>query len=216
MQFGLQQVIPTPWRISLPETEANRTISWKGGEPWPKTVEKIAEETGLRVVWGQGIVVLQSVNAAVPPAAPIASAAASTAAAADAPTHTPAPAPAPAAAAPPGAAQPLVASANPSNLSQPTLGRDTSVQIAQGSPWTVEPGSFRETMRGWAKRAGWNVLFLGDIDYEIESSAVFNGGFIEAASALVRAFRGTERPSTITFYPDNRTAVINASRANGD
>ena len=81
--------------------------------------------------------------------------------------------------------------------------------------WEVDPerhGTVEEVLRAWAARAGWNLAWEADRQFQIGAAAMFEGGgneqegFLKAADALL-AIAPMRRLLTATTYP-NRWLVV--------
>lgn len=61
--------------------------------------------------------------------------------------------------------------------------------------WRVREGEMlRDVLARWGARAGVDVLFLTDRRYRLDGSAVFEGGFGEAAEALLQGLAHLPHP----------------------
>jgi len=100
---------------------------------------------------------------------------------------------------------------------QPATGPDMNVEHIYDAPpvqdmvmsWVVESGrTLREVLQEWSDREGWDLVWATSREYPIQASAVFQGRFMDVASALVRNFsRATPAPHA-KFYQGNRVLVI--------
>ena len=76
--------------------------------------------------------------------------------------------------------------------------------------WTLDPDEHR-TLRGvlesWAARAGWTLVWKARDDYGLGASAVFEGGFLEAADVLLSG-PATRRTLDVRAYAANRHLVV--------
>ena len=79
-----------------------------------------------------------------------------------------------------------------------------------GGGWAVDPDEHR-TLRGvledWAARAGWTLVWKAREDYGLGAAAVFEGGFLEAADALLSG-PATRRTLDVRAYAANRHLVV--------
>ena len=79
-----------------------------------------------------------------------------------------------------------------------------------GGGWTVDPDEHR-TLRGvledWAVRAGWTLVWKAREDYGLGAAALFEGGFLEAADALLSG-PATRRTLDVRAYAANRHLVV--------
>lgn len=96
-----------------------------------------------------------------------------------------------------------------------------AVQVQQAAPvasvpspplpvWSASPGTFlTDTVKSWAKTAGYKVVQEGADDWKIAVPVSVQGTFEEALSQLVRGFEGTGRPPAISIY-SNKVVKIGA------
>jgi hypothetical protein len=54
------------------------------------------------------------------------------------------------------------------------------------------------------------------VDYPLKSGAVFDGDFVEAGGALVRAFRPASPEPLAVFHTANKTLVVTADQGDGE
>ncbi len=75
--------------------------------------------------------------------------------------------------------------------------------------WAVTQGeTLRIVLEDWAKKAGWDVVWNTTREYPIQASAMFNGRFMDVASALVRNFSRAQPAPYAKFYKGNKVIVI--------
>lgn len=75
--------------------------------------------------------------------------------------------------------------------------------------WAVlSGGSLKATLEGWARIAGWTVVWDNPLDYRLRASAIFEGVFEQAIADLVDAIH-QERPElTVTLYRGNQVLHV--------
>jgi hypothetical protein len=75
--------------------------------------------------------------------------------------------------------------------------------------WVVVSGkTLRQILQNWCDDAGWDLIWNTSREYPVAASAVFEGRFMDVASALVRNFgRATPIPYA-KFYKGNKVLVI--------
>ena len=78
---------------------------------------------------------------------------------------------------------------SPARVSPPVPGPAVPNTGASGtSVWRVHEGEMlRAVLARWSARAGTDVLFLTDRRYRLDGEAAFEGGFADAAQALLRS-----------------------------
>ncbi|MFX7090759.1 TcpQ domain-containing protein, partial [Acinetobacter baumannii] len=64
------------------------------------------------------------------------------------------------------------------------------------------------TLSGWARQAGWNVVWQSAYSYELVSGSRFSGSFEDSVKALLLAMRQPRPNPTAVFYGGNRVLVI--------
>lgn len=95
---------------------------------------------------------------------------------------------------------------------EPLLEEDSSEDIDSEYPvedWLAQEGSDLKTlMQSWGDRAGWRVVWETDRKYILKAGAMFNGRFVDVASALVKAFKRAKPVPYAIFYKGNRVVVV--------
>ena len=94
-------------------------------------------------------------------------------------------------------------------------GTGDSVSADGGAPengggWAVDPDEHRTlsgVLEDWAARAGWTLVWKAREDYGLGAAAVFEGGFLEAADALLSG-PATRRTLDVRAYAANRHLVV--------
>ena len=79
-----------------------------------------------------------------------------------------------------------------------------------GGGWAVDPDEHRTlsgVLEDWAARAGWTLVWKAREDYGLGAAAVFEGGFLEAADALLSG-PATRRTLDVRAYAANRHLVV--------
>lgn len=75
--------------------------------------------------------------------------------------------------------------------------------------WQVERGRMlREQMENWAAQAGYALIWSAQNDYEMQSSAVFSGVFIEAVKNLFAALASNGLALRVTIYQGNNVMEV--------
>lgn len=78
----------------------------------------------------------------------------------------------------------------------------------------VVPGyDLRATLESWAAATGWTVNWKSEFKYQIEADATFQGNFVEATSALIKAMSDARPTITVDFYAANNVVVISNNLA---
>lgn len=86
--------------------------------------------------------------------------------------------------------------------------KDASVSSAPVRFSVAEGDELRSVLEKWGSAAGWTVKWDSQFHYPIEASATFDGDFIEAVSALVRAMSEARPVITVDFYKGNKVVVV--------
>jgi len=72
----------------------------------------------------------------------------------------------------------------------------------------AEGDDLRGVIETWGAAHGWKVVWDSEFSYPIAAAASFDGDFVDATTALVRAM-GEARPAiTVDFYKGNRVVVV--------
>lgn len=75
--------------------------------------------------------------------------------------------------------------------------------------WRVHAGeTLRDALARWGARAGVEILVLTDRRYRLDAGAVFEGGFGEAAAALLRGLGHLPHPPEGAFAPGGKALVV--------
>lgn len=77
--------------------------------------------------------------------------------------------------------------------------------------WVVSPGTLRMELGGWARQAGYQLIWHAPTDYRLTTHAVIRGRFVQAASILVRSLDQAGSALHLTVYRKNRVIVVSAS-----
>jgi hypothetical protein len=95
-------------------------------------------------------------------------------------------------------------------LSQTEIPPLEAVQpVVQQEVWGVMSGAgLKGTIEGWARVAGWTIVWDNPVDYRIRASATFHGGFEEAVARLVDAIHQGSPELTVTLYRGNRVLHV--------
>ncbi|KAG0189380.1 hypothetical protein DFQ28_003506 [Apophysomyces sp. BC1034] len=76
--------------------------------------------------------------------------------------------------------------------------------------WVAKSGStLRESVRDWAKKAGWELRWMpDDLDYPIIGNLTYDGTFESAITGIFRAYEKAERPMLVDGNPKQKVLVI--------
>jgi len=86
--------------------------------------------------------------------------------------------------------------------------KDAPAEAAPVGFAVAEGDSLRTVIETWGSAHGWKVVWDSEFNYPISASARFDGDFVEATTALVRAM-GEARPAiTVDFYKGNQVVVV--------
>ncbi len=76
-------------------------------------------------------------------------------------------------------------------------------------PWVITRGQMlRIQMEAWATAAGYSLVWNASNDYEMKSSATFNGSFIDAVKGLFTALQANGLALRVTIYQGNNVIEI--------
>jgi Toxin co-regulated pilus biosynthesis protein Q. len=77
------------------------------------------------------------------------------------------------------------------------------------SAWAVMSGAeLRTTLEGWARVAGWTLVWDSEVDYRLRASARFDGDFENAVAKFVDAIHNTAPELRVTLYRGNRVIHV--------
>jgi len=81
--------------------------------------------------------------------------------------------------------------------------------------WQVDAadGSIKQVLQRWSRSAGWQLVWELPVDYPVEASAAFAGGFEEAVAAVAVSMEHAEMPIKAIFYRGNKVLRIVAKGA---
>lgn len=75
--------------------------------------------------------------------------------------------------------------------------------------WKVEQGEMLSQMlTGWAKRAGWTVIWNSPSDYVVQTNVDIHATFPDAFGQVIAAFANANPPISADMYPANHVAVV--------
>jgi len=94
---------------------------------------------------------------------------------------------------------------------------DTQVEALPVSPppeplpiWTLAAGkSIGQELKGWADKAGWQVIWNLPTDWTIPADTAYEGEFPAAAAKVIETLAGNGALIRTQFYEGNKTMVIN-------
>ena len=104
------------------------------------------------------------------------------------------------------ATTPELTAVQKSTLPPPVL---TEVPSSSQQPWVISRGQMlRIQMEAWATAAGYSLVWNASNDYEMKSSATFNGSFIDAVKGLFTALQAHGLALRVTIYQGNNVIEI--------
>jgi type IV pili sensor histidine kinase/response regulator len=75
--------------------------------------------------------------------------------------------------------------------------------------WIAESGhTLRETLQGWAAKAGWTIVWQSSFDYPLMASARLSGDFPAAVAALIEGFSEAAPPPAARIFRANNVVII--------
>lgn len=75
--------------------------------------------------------------------------------------------------------------------------------------WAVMAGtSLKTTLEGWARAAGWTLVWDNPTDYRLRASASFRGGFEEVVGRLIDSIYQEYPDITATLYRGNKVLHV--------
>ncbi len=75
--------------------------------------------------------------------------------------------------------------------------------------WEIQPGALRAQVSAWAARAGYQLVWKADNDFIMESSAQFQGDFLDAVKELFLGMQATGNHALrVTVYQGNKVLEI--------
>ena len=87
--------------------------------------------------------------------------------------------------------------------------RVSGTSVLSASVWRIHAGeTLRQALSRWGERAGSEVTFLTDRRYRIDGSAAFEGGFGDAAAALLRGLAHLPHPPAGALSADGRSLTV--------
>lgn len=103
------------------------------------------------------------------------------------------------------AALPVAAATQPPSL-------EATVPMASPSntpeTWNIAPGTLRAQLAAWASRAGYQVVWKADHDYDMEAHANFRGDFLSAVQQLFSGLQRVGYPLRVTMYKSNTVMEV--------
>lgn len=87
--------------------------------------------------------------------------------------------------------------------------QDSRVTSKQDAVWAVmADATLKETLEGWARSAGWSVVWDSAADYRIHASASFQGSFEQVSERLVSALHKAYPEISVTLYSGNKVVHV--------
>lgn len=75
--------------------------------------------------------------------------------------------------------------------------------------WAVMAGAtLKSSLEGWARSAGWTVVWDSDDDYRVKASASFYGPFEQVSERLVAAIHQHHPEISVTLYKGNNVVHV--------
>lgn len=105
------------------------------------------------------------------------------------------------------------ASAAPAPLSQDSVqtslaGDGLATPLALPQTWQMSPGLLRGQLESWAAVAGYQIVWKVARDYHMQTTATFNGTFVEALQQLFNGMQKLGNSFKVTVYHGNRVVVV--------
>ena len=100
---------------------------------------------------------------------------------------------------------------------EPRPGPGPTVLDPGAGVWRVHAGeTLRAALSRWGERAGADVIFLTDRRYRIDAPAAFEGGFGDAAAALLLRLAHLPHPPAGALSEDGGSLAVTHRRARRD
>lgn len=110
-----------------------------------------------------------------------------------------------------------VSTAPEAGHADPAPGPGPTVLDPGASVWRVHAGeTLRAALSRWGERAGADVIFLTDRRYRIDAAAAFEGGFRDAAAALLLRLAHLPHPPEGALSTDGGSLAVTHRRARRD
>lgn len=77
----------------------------------------------------------------------------------------------------------------------------------------AEGDNLRSVLDVWGQSVGWKVIWKSEFTYPIAAAATFEGDFIEATTALLKAMKDSRPAINADFFRGNKVVVISNSTA---
>jgi type IV pili sensor histidine kinase/response regulator len=91
-----------------------------------------------------------------------------------------------------------------------TGARAPAVRNAHG--WAAMSGSdLKSTLDGWARAAGWTLVWDSPVNYRLRASAQFGGNFETAVASLVNTIHRSSPEVLVTLYRGNRVVHVQST-----
>jgi hypothetical protein len=80
--------------------------------------------------------------------------------------------------------------------------------VAHESAWTIKPGLLRPQLSQWAAKAGYQLVWKAEHDFDMESSAIFRDDFEGAIKRLFTRMHLQGNPLKVTVYQENHVMEV--------
>lgn len=100
------------------------------------------------------------------------------------------------------------AAPSPDSVHTSLAGDGLATPLALPQTWQVSPGLLRGQLESWAAVAGYQVVWKVSRDYHMQTTATFNGTFVEALQQLFNGMQKLGNSFKVTVYHGNRVVVV--------
>lgn len=87
-------------------------------------------------------------------------------------------------------------------------GDGLATPLALPQVWQMSPGLLRGQLESWAMTAGYQVVWKVSRDYHMQTTATFNGTFVEALQQLFAGMQKLGNSFKVTVYHGNHVVVV--------
>lgn len=87
-------------------------------------------------------------------------------------------------------------------------GDGLATPLALPQVWQMSPGLLRGQLESWAAVAGYQVVWKVSRDYHMQTTATFNGTFVEALQQLFAGMQKLGNSFKVTVYHGNHVVVV--------
>ena len=114
----------------------------------------------------------------------------------------------------PVSAQTPPVAALPSTSKEPQHSPFTPIAVptadtpATPETWNITPGTLRAQVVAWAARAGYQIVWKAEHDFDIEAHANFRGDFLGAMEQLFSGLQRVGTPLRVTVYKSNNVLEV--------